>query len=92
MIIPMQGNWTVTVKSKNATFEQQFVITGANSGNGVHPGTVETSVNVAGSQWSIAILANPGTGFQRPGAGRRHQCGRLPGHHRQAVFPFGSFL
>jgi len=64
MIISMQGNWRVTVKSKSAAFDQQFVIQGATTGNGSHAGTPGTAVDVTGSQWSIAIRANPGTGFQ----------------------------
>lgn len=64
MAISMQGNWTVKFKSKEAAYDQQFVISGATSGNGVYPGTVGTSVNVTGKQWTIAIQNNPGTGFQ----------------------------
>lgn len=64
MIISMQGNWNVTVKAKNAAYEQQFVVSGATTGNGIHAGVPGTSVNVTGKQWSIAIKANPGTGFQ----------------------------
>jgi hypothetical protein len=64
MIISMQGNWTVRVKAKNATFSQRFIISGATSGNGTHTGTVGTSVAVTGTQWTIAIQNNPGTGFQ----------------------------
>lgn len=64
MIISMQGNWKVTVKSKNAAYQQRFVVQGATSGSGVHPGTPGTSVNVSGSQWSIAIQNDPGTGWQ----------------------------
>ncbi len=64
MIISMQGNWTVRVKSKDAAFVQRFVISGAASGNGSHAGTVGTTVAVTGAQWSIAIQHNPGTGFQ----------------------------
>lgn len=65
MLISMQGNWTVSVKSKNASFPQRFVISGAASGNGVHPGLVGSpAVNVTGSQWTIAIQNNPGAGFQ----------------------------
>lgn len=60
----MQGNWNVAVKAKNAAYEQQFVISGAATGNGVYPGVPGTSVNVTGQQWTIAIKANPGTGFQ----------------------------
>jgi hypothetical protein len=64
MIISMQGEWTVSVKSKNAAFDQRFVINGATTGNGAHPGTPGTSVTVTGAQWSIAVQNNPGTGFQ----------------------------
>lgn len=64
MIISMQGNWTVTVKTKNASFPQRFVVQGATSGNGAHTGSPGTSVNVTGSQWSISIQHNPGTGWQ----------------------------
>jgi hypothetical protein len=64
MFISMQGDWTVRVKSKSAAYKQQFVIQGANSGNGTHSGTVGTSVDVTGDQWSIAIQNNPGSGYQ----------------------------
>jgi hypothetical protein len=64
MIISMQGNWTVTVKSKNAAYQQRFVVQGATTGNGVHSGAPGTSVYVTGNQWSIAIQHNPGTGWQ----------------------------
>ena len=64
MIISMQGNWIVTVKQKNAAFPQRFVIQGASFGNGTYTGVVGTSANVVGSQWSIAIQNDPGTGFQ----------------------------
>ena len=60
----MQGNWTVTVKSKNASFPQRFIINGATYGNGIHSGTTGTTVNVFGSQWSIAIQNDPGKGWQ----------------------------
>src|SRR5689334_15168123 len=65
MIITMQGNWIVRVKSKNAAFPQRFIISGASSGNGTYNGVTTTSpVSVTGSQWTIAIQHNPGTGFQ----------------------------
>ena len=64
MIITMQGNWNVRVKSKSAAYDQQIVITGAASGNGTYEGVVGTSVDVTGDQWSIAIQNDPGTGFQ----------------------------
>ena len=64
MIISMQGNWTVRVKSKDAAFDQRFIVSGATSGNGTHAGAVGTTVTVTGTQWSIAVQNNPGTGFQ----------------------------
>ncbi len=64
MIISMQGDWTVTVTGKHAAYSQRFVISGATTGNGVHKGTVGTSVNVTGEQWSIAVQNNPGSGYQ----------------------------
>ncbi|NTV24712.1 MAG: hypothetical protein HGB01_00700 [Chlorobiaceae bacterium] len=64
MIISMQGNWTVSVKSKSASFDQRFIVSGATTGNGVHNGTAGTTVHVTGAQWSIAIQNNPGSGFQ----------------------------
>src|SRR4030095_13592343 len=63
MAIPMQGSWTVSVKSKNADFPQQFVVAGADSGNGTYVGTVGTSAIVTGANWRIQIQNNPGTGF-----------------------------
>jgi len=64
MIVSMQGNWVVRVKSKSASYSQRFIIGGAASGNGVHTGTVGTSVAVTGDQWSISIQNNPGGGYQ----------------------------
>ncbi len=65
MIISMQGNWTISVKSKEAAFPQRFVVAGASSGNGTYDATIKTDpVPVTGSQWSIAILNNPGNGFR----------------------------
>jgi hypothetical protein len=65
MIITMQGNWTVRVKSRSADFPQRFIISGATSGNGTYNGVTTTpAVSVTGTQWTIAIQHNPGTGFQ----------------------------
>jgi len=61
MIISMQGNWTVSVKTKKAGYDQQFVVMGADTQNGTHPGVVGTSVYVTGTQWSIAIKNDPGS-------------------------------
>ncbi len=64
MAITMQGTWTVSVKSKNASFPQRFIISGATSGNGTYVGAVATpAVLVTGAHWSITIQNNPGAGF-----------------------------
>ena len=64
MAIPMQGSWTVSVKSKSAAFQQRFVIAGADSGNGTYAGEVATpAVSVTGANWRIQIQNNPGGGF-----------------------------
>ncbi|OFX33039.1 MAG: hypothetical protein A2Z07_00530 [Armatimonadetes bacterium RBG_16_67_12] len=64
MAIPMQGSWTVSVKSKSAAFLQRFVIAGADSGNGTYTGEVATpAVSVTGANWRIQIQNNPGSGF-----------------------------
>ena len=64
MTIAMQGSWTIAVKAKNAAFPQRFVVTGATSGNGSHPGVVSAPpVHVTGSHWTIRIESNPGSGF-----------------------------
>jgi hypothetical protein len=65
MLISMHGNWTISVKSKEAAYPQRFVISGAASGNGTHDVTATTPpVAVTGSQWSLAILNDPGNGFR----------------------------
>jgi hypothetical protein len=69
MYITMQGNWKVSVKSKSAAFPQQFVISGAVSGNGTYVGaTITPPVHVTGSLWTINIQNNPGSGFQNSDA------------------------
>lgn len=65
MLISMQGNWTISVKSKSASFPQKFIVLGAATGNGSYTGETTTApIYVTGNQWSIAILNDPGTGFQ----------------------------
>lgn len=60
MAITMQGAWTISVKSKNASFPQRFLIQGSDSADGVYPGeTGSPAVNVTGAQWSITIQHNP---------------------------------
>jgi hypothetical protein len=61
----MQGTWTVSVKSKEPfSSPQQFVISGAATGNGVYVGDTATPpVTVTGDAWSITVQHNPGSGF-----------------------------
>src|SRR5260370_10298711 len=65
MSIPMQGSWTVSVKSREAgSTPQQFIISGATTGNGTYAGATATPpVAVTGDAWSITVQHNPGTGF-----------------------------
>ncbi len=64
MAIPIQGSWTVSVKSKSAAFPQRFIIAGADSGNGTYAGEVTTpAVSVTGANWRIQIQNDPGGGF-----------------------------
>lgn len=64
MAINMQGSWTVSVKSKEATLPQRFIIAGADCGNGTYDGDLSTlPVTVSGNNWSITIQNDPGTGF-----------------------------
>ncbi|MBI2862044.1 MAG: hypothetical protein HYX89_04420, partial [Chloroflexi bacterium] len=67
MAITMQGPWTVSVKSKGATYAQRFIISGAAIGNGTYAGEVATPpvsvVPVFGTGWSIRIQNNPGKGW-----------------------------
>lgn len=59
MTIAMQGSWTVSVKSKNASWAQRYVIHG--STNGVDGEYYDTSppVFVNGSEWGITVQHNP---------------------------------
>ncbi|MBU1168513.1 MAG: hypothetical protein KKD44_03015 [Proteobacteria bacterium] len=59
MTIAMQGSWTVSVLSKNASWAQRFVING--STNGVDGEYYDTSppVFVTGNQWGITLQHNP---------------------------------
>ena len=60
MSITMQGAWTVSVKSKSATFAQRFIVSGADVGNGTYTGETTTApVFVSGAQWSITVQHNP---------------------------------
>lgn len=65
MSIPMQGSWTVSVKSKElGSTPQQFIIAGADTGNGTYVGASSTPpVHVTGAAWSIDVQHDPGTGF-----------------------------
>ena len=78
MIISMQGNWTVRVKSKDAAFDQRLHCQWSESGNGTHAGAVGTTVTVTGTQWSIAVQNNPGTGFQLSATATRACPSRRP--------------
>ncbi len=65
MPIPMQGSWTVSVKSKEGgSAPSQFIITGAATGNGTYVGNTTTPpVHVTGAAWSIDFQHNPASSF-----------------------------
>lgn len=56
----MHGNWTVSIKEKNAAFPQRFIISGASTGNGTYEAP-HAPVNVTGNIWSIRIQSKPGS-------------------------------
>lgn len=55
MPITMQGNWTLRVTARNAAYAQRFIVSGADTGDGVYDGTVGQRVFVSGSQWSLQV-------------------------------------
>jgi hypothetical protein len=59
MPLIMHGNWTVSVKEKNAAFQQRFIISGAASGNGTY-NAPHAPVYVTGGTWSVNIQSKPG--------------------------------
>jgi len=69
MAITMQGSWFIQVKSKSASYEQKFVVSGADSGNGTYPHT-QPLVYVTGSNWSLNIIHKPTGGEFTPSAMR----------------------
>jgi hypothetical protein len=60
MTIGLQGTWSVSVKSKDASWAQRFIIAGADSGNGTYTGSTATpAVLASGEQWGVTIEHNP---------------------------------
>ncbi len=64
MAIRMQGTWTVSVKSKSASYSQRFIIEGADSGNGTFEGNVGIAVLASGPDWTVRVEHNPGDGWR----------------------------
>ncbi len=58
MPLIMQGNWTVSIKGKNAAFPQRFIISGAATGNDTYV-TPHAPVNVTSNTWSLRIQSDP---------------------------------
>lgn len=56
----MHGNWTVSIKEKNASFPQRFIVSGADSGNGTYEAP-HAPVSVSGEIWTIRIQSKPGS-------------------------------
>jgi hypothetical protein len=65
MSVSMQGTWTILAKTKNAAFAQRFLIQGSSNGkDGIHsvPSVPSVPITVTGTQWSITIQNDKGTG------------------------------
>ena len=63
MAILMQRSWNIQVTQKSAARDQRFVVSGAATGNGAHPGVVGSPVvSVTSSgDWSIVIQSKIGS-------------------------------
>jgi len=65
MAILMHGSWNIQVTQKFADREQRYIVSGASSGNGIHPGVVGSpTVLVTGSSWSLQVQNKNGTTWQ----------------------------
>ena len=62
MAITMQGAWTVTVKSKNAAFDQRFVVSRPGNPDIIVNGIAGNSVFVTAPQWSVNVQSRSGAG------------------------------
>jgi hypothetical protein len=72
MAITMQGRWTLRPTTKNAAWAQRYIVSGANTGNGTHAGTVgSAAIVVDGPQWAVSIE------HQVPGQGWRQSAMRI---------------
>ena len=63
MAILMQHSWNIRVTFKSAAHDQRFVVSGAASQNGAHPGVVGTTIPVTGNHWSIVIQSKVGNNW-----------------------------
>lgn len=59
MAITMQGAWTLRVKARNAAYAQRFVVSGADTGNGIHDGLEGLRVHVSGPHWTLQVQHRP---------------------------------
>lgn len=61
MAIGLRGTWSVSVKEKNAAWDQRFVVAGSSNGvDGTYAGTSGAPpILVQGDQWGITIQNNP---------------------------------
>jgi hypothetical protein len=55
MAITMQGAWALRVKARNAAYAQRFVVSGAETGNGIHDGMEGERVHVSGPHWVLQV-------------------------------------
>lgn len=57
MAITIKGNWKIRVKSKDADWDQRFVISDSTASKGTYPGVVGTQVEADGAKWKIQVQA-----------------------------------
>ncbi|MFW9801794.1 MAG: hypothetical protein ACFFFC_04040 [Candidatus Thorarchaeota archaeon] len=61
-----RGRWRITVKGRQASFDQRFVITGSDTSDGTYPGVVGSpEIIVDGAAgWQVQIQHNDGSGWK----------------------------
>ncbi|MDQ3756232.1 MAG: hypothetical protein M3394_00035 [Actinomycetota bacterium] len=72
-VVTFFGPWEVTVFSKEAWFDERFVISGSDASDGVYPGVAGTGPGaVTGARWTVAFEWNDkeSSGWQPSGVRR----------------------
>jgi hypothetical protein len=62
MAITINGDWKVRVTTKNAGWEQRFLVAGSAASDGIYPGVVGTQIEAGGASWTMQVQARNGSG------------------------------